>query len=85
MRCGQKKSERRLRKIKPVKPGSDYRRIWRIVDGAIRDCAKHHEDYFDPKKLRAARESLAKRITGALLAYEAEAKAKGPIQPKTGG
>lgn len=73
-----------MKKIKPVKAGGDYRRVWRIVDGAIRDCFTHHPDYIDPKKLRATRESLAKRITGALLAHEAEAKAKGPIQV-TGG
>lgn len=52
-----------------------------MVDGAIRDCLKMHPDYIDPHNMRRVRESVAKRVTGAILAYQAEAdKAKGPIR-----
>ena len=70
-----------MKRFKPVKPGGDYRRLWRIVDGAVRDCLKMHPDYIDPVKIRRVRESIAKRVTGAVLAYEAEAaKAEGRIR-----
>jgi len=40
-----------------------------------------HPDYIDPVKIRRVRESIAKRVTGAVLAYEAEAaKAEGRIR-----
>lgn len=74
-----------MRKLKPVKPDSSYRRVWRIVDGVIRDCIAMHPDYIAPKDIRRVRESIAKRVTGAVLAYQAEAeKAKGPIREKRG-
>jgi hypothetical protein len=58
-----------LRKLKPVKdqPHSDYHKIWRIVDGAVSDAFYHHPDYLTPKGKRAARESVVKRVTGAVL------------------
>jgi len=72
---------RAMHKLKPVKDGAEYRQLWRVIDGAIRDCFKMHPDYITPENIRRVRESLAKRITGAVLANKAEAsKAKGPIR-----
>lgn len=58
-----------LRKLMPKKelPHSDYHKIWRIVDGAVSDAFYHHPDYLTPKGKRAARESIVKRVTGAVL------------------
>lgn len=53
-----------------------YRQLWRIVDGAVADALKHHEDYLTDKGKRSARRSITKRVTGAVLGY-AEQSARG--------
>ena len=53
-----------------------YRQLWRIVDGAVADALKHHEDYLTDKGKRSARRSITKRVTGAILGY-AEQSARG--------
>lgn len=53
-----------------------YRQLWRIVDGAVADALRHHEDYLTQKGKRSARRSITKRVTGAVLGY-AEQSARG--------
>lgn len=67
----------RYKRAKPQKPGDDYRRIWRIIDGCISDTFIHHPDYLPQgrSKISSLRTSLLKRIAGAILA-SAERSAK---------
>lgn len=58
----------RLAKLPGGKQGS-YRQIWFIVDGAVRDCFGSHPEYLTPAGRRSARESITKRVTGALHGY----------------
>jgi len=64
----------RKKRLKPEKPSYRQgfnRQVWRVIDGAIRDAFSHHPDYLTLKgsKGAAARRSVAKRATGALLSY----------------
>lgn len=66
--------EGRRKRLKPEKLAHQVgfnRQIWRVIDGAIRDAFSHHPDYLTLKgsKGAAARRSVAKRATGALLSY----------------
>lgn len=69
-----------MKKIKPLKhePHSDYHKIWRIVDGAVRDCFKHHPDYLTGKGHVDARTSIVKRVTGAIHGVQFP---KGKVEP----
>lgn len=67
------------RRIPPPKERgheSDYRRLWRLVDGALADTIRHHPEYFRTKDLRAVRQSIAKRVVGAIKGH-AEQSARG--------
>lgn len=46
-----------------------YRQLWRIVDGAVFDALYTHQDYLTDKGRMSARESIVKRVTGAVLGY----------------
>lgn len=63
----------KTRRIKPPKGDNRYRQVWRIIDGAVLDCFKHHPEYLTENGKRAARESIVKRATGAIIGYEAQA------------
>lgn len=56
----------------------EYRQLWRIVDGAVADAFKMHPNYLseDGKRWQTARQSIVKRVTGAILGY-AEQSAQG--------
>lgn len=44
-----------------------YRALWNIVDGAVRDALKNHPEYLSGTvKERTVRESIDKRVVGAL-------------------
>lgn len=51
----------------PHKDTAEYRRIWRVVDGAVADAFKCHPDYL-ARAEPAVRVSINKRVVGALLA-----------------
>lgn len=53
-----------------------YRQLWRIVDGAVRDCVLSHPDYFTAKGFRSARPSIVKRVTGTVLSFATAAKGR---------
>lgn len=66
---------RKTRRLKPVKmPDSEYRAIWRVVDGAVRNAFDMHPDYLSEKgsKYSQARLSIVKRVTGAITGFQAE-------------
>lgn len=50
-------------------PHSQYRKIWRIIDGAVKDALYKHPDYLTPKGRVSARESIVKRATGAVKGF----------------
>lgn len=59
-------------RLKPEKHKTGFeRQVWRVIDGAIRDAFIHHPDYLTHKGSsgHAARRSVAKRATGAVLSY----------------
>ena len=59
----------KLRRHKPLHPGSDYRRVWRLVDGAVRDTILQHPDYLTDEGKRYLRASINKRVAGAVMGY----------------
>jgi hypothetical protein len=75
----QKSKKHRVHRIKSDKPSQQNgmgRQIWRVVDGAIRDAFLNHPDYLTQKgeRFAAARRSVAKRVTGAVLSYLEQSK-----------
>lgn len=58
----------------PERDVAEYRRMWRIVDGAVRDAFRMHPDYLVAKNERSARASIVKRVVGAVVS---SAKAEG--------
>lgn len=65
------------RRINPEEGTPEYRQVWRVVDGAVRSAFDAHPDYVPTgKRLRTVRNSIVKRVTGALIGY-AEGSAQG--------
>jgi hypothetical protein len=78
-----RRTSRRL-KAPPQKTRHVYRQLWRVVDGAVRDALETHPEYLTPKGniQSAARRSIVKRVTGAVLGFaEESAKGAGDIAP----
>lgn len=48
---------------------AEYRQLWRIVDGAVRDALASHPEYLTDHGKRNAREAIIKRVTGSLYGY----------------
>lgn len=46
-----------------------YADLWPVVSGAIHDALKCHPDYVRSGRRATARNSIAKRVVGAVLAY----------------
>lgn len=61
-------------RLTPEKPGDPtYRQIWRVVDGAVASALAARPEYVAPgKKTRTVRNSIVKRVTGALHGYAAQ-------------
>lgn len=53
-----------------------YRQLWRVVDGAVFDALYNHPDYLTDKGRRNARESINKRVVGAVYGYALEAQGR---------
>lgn len=68
------KPKKHKRRVRPVKnPGPDYHQLWRIIDGAVYDAFKAHPEYLEHGREKDARQSIVKRVTGAILGYAAQA------------
>ena len=61
-----------------------YRQLWRIVDGAVFDALYTHQDYLTDKGRRNARESINKRVVGAVLGYALEAQGRSALSAAVG-
>lgn len=67
-------ARRRRRK----KGDPNFKRLWRVVDGAVADAFKMHPEYINPERAEwRVRSSINKRVVGAILGFAAQA-AEGP-------
>ena len=65
---------RRQRRVAPIKcPDREYRQIWRLVDGAVRDALETHPEYLTAQGHHNARGSIVKRVAGAIYGHAAQA------------
>lgn len=73
---GRQDLSRKKTRLRPPKhkTGPAYRRVWFVVDGAVLDALKHHPEYIAQGKTRACRESITKRVTGAMLSFMSQDK-----------
>lgn len=68
-----KKRRHRLRPEKPTAFDGEYRKLWRVVDGAVRDALANHPEYVSNNIRHSdVRRSIVKRAVGAVLGYQAE-------------
>ncbi len=68
---------RRPRRIRPVKTDTFYHAMWRIVDGAVRKTFAEHPEYLAPcARERTVRQSINKRVVGALSGYVGETSSR---------
>jgi len=72
-----------MKRLAPEKIDSQaYRQLWRIVDGAVRDAFAHHPEYLGTVRERTVRNSIVKRVTGAVLGYaEQTAEGRSGVRP----
>lgn len=54
---------------RPKTTDAQYRQIWNLTAGAVRDCFACHPEYLTQAGLQAAELSLVKRVTGTLHGY----------------
>ena len=63
-----RKQKNFLAKMEPPKGDELYKLLWKVVDGEIRDCFRHHPNYiqFVDTKIneKNVRTSITKRIVG---------------------
>lgn len=59
-----------MRRSRPLRDGVEYRRLWRIVEGAVQLAIDAHPDYIVDYRARA---SITKRVVGALQGHAAQA------------
>jgi hypothetical protein len=56
-------------KMTRLDPSPSYRRVWRIVDGAVQQALDAHPEYIaKDANIRAVRISINKRVAGAVAA-----------------
>jgi len=74
------------RRSTPAHRDRAYSQLWRVVDGAVADAFACHPDYLTSKGHRNARASVAKRVTGHVLGFAAQAARVAPAaQPVAPG
>lgn len=63
-----------MKRLEPEKaPDPTYRQIWRVVDGAVRSALAAHPEYLaSGARPRTVRNSIVKRVVGALHGYAEE-------------
>lgn len=72
--------------VKPLPPPRQkkdprYPKIWKIVDGAVRDALKMHPHYVQRSLVKSLRYSIAKRVVGQVLAQDKSSpKGVGPVK-----
>jgi hypothetical protein len=67
------------RRLTPEKsPSRVYHQVWRLVDGAVRQAFRDHPEYLaDGKRERTVRNSINKRVVGALIGFVGTAARRG--------
>ena len=61
------------KRLPPVDGSPEYRQLWRVVDGSVLSCFKSHPEYLaNPKRVRTVRNSIVKRVVGAVIGYVEE-------------
>jgi len=73
------------RRIFPPKGSREYRQLWRIIDGAVRDAFVNHPEYLAPRKEKTARQSIVKRVAGAIEGYSTQKAEQGRSGKEAGG
>lgn len=59
-----------------------YRQLWRVVDGAVFDALYTHPEYLTPAGKRWARQSVVKRVTGAVYGFAGQsAQGRSGVSP----
>lgn len=63
-----------MKRLQPEKFDSPtYRQIWRVVDGAVATALTSHPEYLAKgARARTVRNSIVKRVVGAIHGYNAE-------------
>lgn len=76
---GQKKLRKYLRPEDKYASGAK-RQLWRVIDGAVRDCFMMHPDYVSPSRQAACRRSIVKRVIAQVIDNKelVEKSASGP-------
>lgn len=64
---------KRLR-LKPQKGGARYRKLWRVVDGAVFDTLNCHPEYVSASRRAEVRSSVTKRVVGAVESFLSQDK-----------
>lgn len=75
-----------MNRLEPRKLGANptYRQIWRVVDGAVDLALSAHPEYIAPgKNPRTVRNSIVKRVVGAIVGYQTQKEAGGNDEAKT--
>lgn len=53
----------------PLKGGRGYRRLWRIVDAAVRSALDAHPEYLTEAGRQAVVMSITKRVVGSVIGH----------------
>lgn len=75
---------RQRRRLRCPKPDRSYSRLWRIVDGAVADAFNQHPEYLKGARRSVVRNSITKRVTGAVMGFASE-QAKGRSGSQSSG
>lgn len=65
-------------RLKPPKGDGRYKKLWKVVDGAVADAFLMHPEYLTDKgkRQRTARNSVVKRVVGAVLSFSEQEKGR---------
>jgi hypothetical protein len=73
-----KKITHKGKRMKPLKGDShsEYSRMWRLVDGVVRDTFATHPEYLTEMGRHSARISLTKRLVGVLASRQGKGRTR---------
>ena len=57
----------------------DHARLWRMVEGAVRDAFNSHPSYLTDHGAQSAVESVTKRVVGTLVGHAKETRKGGRL------
>jgi len=74
---------KRWKRTAPPKRGLAYEQLWRVVDGAVADAFLMHPEYLTKAGERTARQSINKRVVGAVLSFAGQPGRAGSVDNPT--